>query len=453
MMEEKNILAFPSPKFHLEVYKKVYKYVLDGLNIIRDNDMDQIKILEEQITISKDIIIETEIENILLEENIKAYIESITRLDLYINKFKNLDLYPNQIHKFLYYVYSHYRYTSNNYQFALPNETFNIIQPIIENYYVNIGDYQYHYFCYINPRSPYIHALNGMLKLTPENFELASNTTFNVYYDILQKLSDITHSYDVETYLNKLHIPSALYGGKIPFPGWTRDDLIKAIESSGLVIDKGGQYASLPIKSLRIPYKENYELPFYREHIAWPLGYLLPRSYYETLYRRLFNTTKYVNWEVLCKTKNIDLNVLKFIAITEFDLDIREVSKMNIPELCSKLFNEALIKRQILHKIALEAISHAPQVIYRPGSVFIKPEMIKYFKYEPKEEKKLKEYEYIINECQNVNSISKRDLMFIVSVLGIRELLPKNINDISKEEICRIINRYIRLLEQARQPI
>ena len=64
--------------------------------------------------------------------------------------------------------------------------------------------------------------------------------------------------------------------------------------------------------------------------------------------------------------------------------------------------------------------------------------------YLPKAEK----YEGIAIDCADPN-INKRNIINTATIMGLGEILPKDLTNITKEELCDIINRYVKVLKDA----
>lgn len=116
--------------------------------------------------------------------------------------------------------------------------------------------------------------------------------------------------------------------------------------------------------------------------------------------------------------------------------------------LCRLLAEESERRCNLLKSIAKEAVEIRPMLIYQPGSVFVRS---KFFTPIEKEKHTLSTYE-VDQACSDPN-VTKGYLVFLAKRMGIRNMLPRNVSQISKEQICRILQRYVGILEETRRPI
>lgn len=87
----------------------------------------------------------------------------------------------------------------------------------------------------------------------------------------------------------------------------------------------------------------------------------------------------------------------------------------------------------------------APQIIYQPGSPWHPVETRHYFK--PETEIILGSYQEFLNDCADPNT-PKNLLILFVNRMDIHGLLEVNLADISKEQLCKIVTNYAKILYQ-----
>jgi hypothetical protein len=312
------------------------------------------------------------------------------------------------------------------------------------------------------------------IELTPKNFELASQTSLALYIEWLETIAERLLTDLIPYALDEFRPKSARYGGKFPFPGWKKDKLYDAILESGLtfhgrlpdpfagltLFPAGANLDILPIRALKLTpqppppgspseadYAErdgDYPVPIWA-HIGHKT---LPRTYYETLYRRLFNTLKYVDWRGLCQNLNLDPAILRYIAVQDFGLDRSHVQTRDLPELCQELYQVSKQRQALIRQVATEAAERSMPIILQPGSVYVQP---KAFATGRPPRRWISGYEDITRACQDP-ATSKNLLVFLASTLGVREILPRDLTTTSRQQLCQILQRYLELLESTRRP-
>jgi len=363
--------------------------------------------------------------------------------------------------------------------------------------------YVYQYYGFMNIHHPNVQARLGQLVLEPRSFENGVTSSLEMYPHVLEVIADpppiIEFDYDLDDSIllpgtvsqikvDELTIPSPVrLFPNLPkwesIPGWKKKDLRNAIANavmkSGLAVqDDRGKWV-LPGEKIGITVGRTFAVyhtnnPNYDGYQAFsgnlpgilnnvnmnlPRGRgnamgtpYMPRAYYETIYRKLFNTPIYIDWREYCRRdKPKYVNLLRFLAINDFDYSISDIKQLSFQELCQKLSDESLRRRNIRLAIGREAIELGPQIIYQPGSAFVKPERPELFASIVREQRIRHEYE-VEQACQDPN-VSKGYLTFLANRMGIRNLLPPNLNNVSKEQICRILQRYVGILEESRKPI
>jgi len=331
--------------------------------------------------------------------------------------------------------------------------------------------YVYQYFGFMNINNDLVKARLGELVLTPQTFELGVTTSLSNYEEILHTMNicrPFLLNFNPRNMqcgpLSDLYclpiLPKSNCRKNAAIPGWTKKALREAIINSGLgITDEKTDIMYFPADPILLKVTNTYKntLPgifnnvnrYVPHRVGMPAIHdiegqaYMPRAYYEALYRKIYNTPVYINWSTYCETQEPKyLNLIKFMAINDFDFKPSEIRNLKFSELCELLNDESMRRRKFLTSLANKAIELAPEIIYQPGSIFVKPEIFK----KQVIEKELKpEYQEIYNLCQDPQ-VTKGYLIYISELLGIRNYLPKNLYITSKEKICHIIKQYLKIL-------
>lgn len=273
----------------------------------------------------------------------------------------------------------------------------------VENFHAKRG-FTWHYFMAVKENDPRVQArfggeFNGNIPLTPEIFETHA--------------SDLEHSAEQITHLKKGGGGLGWHDGTVfrsaaPFIGWNRQTLLNAIKKSGLWdpdtprLVPGGigtsynnrlwscDNALKPPRRWQPGYRglprmitvnggllrSSIGLPLTRETLFNPFlaGLVKPTakvSYYETIYRMMFNTLSYVNWETACSYPRISDHFLRTMAKDTFDIPVSATEKMRREELCTFLTQQGQA-RQIFTQTLKEHLPFQSQAIkLQPGSQWV----------------------------------------------------------------------------------
>ena len=229
--------------------------------------------------------------------------------------------------------------------------------------------------------------------------------------------------------------------------GWHRRTLEGAILKSGLTV-KNNKTGVMDVPKTLFDPTLNGKLPSFNLR---RVSDMLTPIYYGTIYRKIFGTITNVDWKAICKNKLQKYNILKFIAVNDFGLEYKYVKTLKYDELCSLLEKESRIKRQTRLEIGEEAKEIRSALLYQPGSVFVPtpsgfaptetPEYIQ------------PEWQELANVCANPDSVSKDYLAFIASRMGVRKSLPKDLSNMSKDQICSMLLNYVKILRSGKKPV
>ncbi len=313
----------------------------------------------------------------------------------------------------------------------------------------NEAGFESNYFGWVNSRNPLIMAKKGTLPLRPDTFEVGS--FFGAYpesYNQIIKLLDsnrTVNKWSIDCPNEQERFSSASY------LGWKKADLTNAINNSGL-------RKAVPLKI--DPTRTRNVVPYTstginRKGKVLGLGgwaYMKP-CYYETIYRKIFNTTSYINWPFLCQNKIISYNTLKTVASRDFG--IKGVNKLKYEQLCGMIGEIAQTRTDLTQSLAQAANVNAPSIILQPGSPWVNVSTRTQFKEGSKVTDPLERYTQIKDICQSVST--KEELIRYTVNIGIRYLLPRDVpspedpnilisglTQYSKEQICEYLLKYLK---------
>lgn len=164
----------------------------------------------------------------------------------------------------------------------------------------------------------------------------------------------------------------------------------------------------------------------------------MKKAYYETIYRLIFNTSRYLDWAKLCKSKAVSIPYMKYIAATEYGYDYNELpdDQTELCELLSKprpqIFDELSEQREV--------------ILYQPGSRLVVPEG-PWPKLQPPEIQvnTPADWTEIEEACQNV-ATPRGLLVFYANRLGL-DLRDGE----EKVSICRKLKAHLDILRGAKE--
>jgi hypothetical protein len=150
------------------------------------------------------------------------------------------------------------------------------------------------------------------------------------------------------------------------------------------------------------------------------------------------NTPLMVDWNTVKEWKLVRPQLLRYLARTELHRTPQEISRLSYDELCHMDTDLWHRRRRILAKLAHEARSISPIIIYQPGSRWVQPAMRDHFRPIPVEPKPIHwAYRDILTECNN--RVSRGYLLFLANRVGL--LLHSR----STPEVCRYLQNYVTL--------
>lgn len=360
--------------------------------------------------------------------------------------------------------------------------------------------YVWRYFGYFRKDNLLIQAKLGKtsLTLTPDLFEMGSQT---------------------------LPTGERKYKDYLPVLGWSKKDLVNAIKNSGLMKpprhqakDKGKLFLYVDDVGDIENINKELTLGMGGYYYAYPRGYFAGLTskhpyrrivYYETLYRKIYGTTSFIDWGVICGKYTVSLNHMRRIAIDTYGLEYNKIKGLNQRQLC-KLLRDININRNYATKNVAESLADIStlarrEILYKPYSSLVNPpsrsqfvegakiihpydqyieikrlcngnrrkddlirgiinmgirnvlpeniemygkdEICDYLidTYKPRAEK----YEKIYFDCRD-DSVNKRFIIQTAIIMGLGGILPENVNELNKKELCDMINKYLNVLEDTK---
>ena len=308
--------------------------------------------------------------------------------------------------------------------------------------------YDPYYFTFIKKDDPFSLAFTGKIPLTPENFELAP-----IFVDMEQ------YQYSINIFRKKDKLSnsengnfSGYYRATLSHIGWKKQDLFDAITKTGLNVPvtqiikekgKDKKIAKSPLSDL-MSYK-NYKLPGFKSKPY------LPKIYYETIYRKLFNTLQNINWAEVCKGKLIKFPNLREIATQEFHFNYKIIKKYKYDQICGALQAESERRRKVKEKLIIKIPKRQPMIVYQPGSQIVTQmatTLGQFAQPVPTPQFVKPIYQRIYNMCSPNSNDTKADILLEASYMGLSEILLKLPQTATKGDFCRVIKRYIEEIEE-----
>lgn len=227
------------------------------------------------------------------------------------------------------------------------------VKTYIEEFYRSNG-FAWHYFIAVNEKDPRVQANLGLLELTPKNFELGSFSLDRAQ----EALNHLRTRGTIRT--DDQHTA--------PYVGWTYDHLISAIKKSGLAEPDGRILRS------KVGVGHTNYAAWWQIHVAglthsgpkW-----LPKLYYETLYRKFFDTLSYLDWSTACATPHVGVSYLRTIANEAFGLPASDLKKMNKEAVCAALTKAAAARREFAQSLKEHLPFQSQAVLLQPGSRWV----------------------------------------------------------------------------------
>jgi hypothetical protein len=287
--------------------------------------------------------------------------------------------------------------------------------------------YEFHYFAFFRSADPRVQTFwsgrqkgdyRPIIMPTPQNFEAATilvdpeiSDTVDNY---IQTTSDISND-NVITQNGVRPGRAGRYGLGIDhfgtqIVGWRKRDLWNAIKATGLnkreiephpLAEKWNDLVNqLFTAEKRGKFEKRFRAKFYDE-IRWiprninqygrrfskladmfdrshySIKGIMPginsdepymnKSYYEAIYRRIFNTMINVDWVQVCRENLVELPKLKQIAVSNFSFRPDFIEPLQFGQLCDLLEQESRRRRAIQEELMLGVPQAQEVVMYQPG--------------------------------------------------------------------------------------
>ena len=169
-----------------------------------------------------------------------------------------------------------------------------------------------------------------------------------------------------------------------------------------------------------------------------------PKEYYETLYRHLYHTVQFLDWNTICSKRLLSDEIIRTIAVVDFNLNINAESAQDLCESMVYLSKQHLLEEQQKGEIG----EVAPALIYQPGSILTRPTEGPFAEPLQTTENLAQYFRDIYDICQNPHSYTFDDIKNLAHNLGIKNLIKENMR---VEDICDIIRRYVSRLQDIKR--
>ncbi len=174
-----------------------------------------------------------------------------------------------------------------------------------------------------------------------------------------------------------------------------------------------------------------------------------PKYFYETIYRKIFNTLANIDWKEVCRLNIIDVNRLRDIAVSDFDFDRMFVDRVDYRNICDLLETESSRRRSVRAQLK-EGIPEARDIIYyQPGGRMMRGaetiEMFASSKSTTRSESVSRKsaYERFYQMCSDPN-ITKDQIFELAQEIDLEVLLSRlPMAAPTKDDYCRVLQNYI----------
>ena len=360
------------------------------------------------------------------------------------------------------------------------NEFIQVTWPAFLKEIEDIG-YDFNYFNFFLKIHPLVRVRQENIALTPQNFEVGADfVDLQQYEEALEAIrtaapkigkrwpADNTSRYPVSVvgpfWRPYQPLPIVKYTLKYPvnsYPGnpyhqdigpvgWKKDDIRNAIRATGL---------NDPIERTTSDGKtvKHYQLSemFGRDPTKkmWGLGLwsYLTKFYYETLYRKVFNTLINIDWVEVCRQNLARIEDLKRAAIVDFGLNREQIEPLEYDQVCDLLDQESKRRRTIREELTVGIPEAQAAVTLQPGGRLMQqaqteaaarqPEM---FAPVAEPEKEVKpELRRLIDMCADPE-VTREQIFALAQEMDLEILfarLPQAAP--TKEDYCRVLKNYL----------
>ena len=347
--------------------------------------------------------------------------------------------------------------------------------------------WQWYYFSLVNMDHILMQPRDNRLLLNPETFEQAARMDIKDYpqaVKVLCQVPDLSRGMSAHNPATRIfHTGYDSGGSRLPldqqrptFGGWSKDQLINAIRKVGTVRfdikfirDQGYRVSLNPKGEYVAPSKGQVcgrysETIFQGNHLnarfpGFGTSDYMPRTYYEALYRAIFHTPRPFKINLIIERRLMDLFLLRFIAIYDFNIPSSIVDTASAEEI------GAIITAR---RVAVFPVASRQEItdIYEPlmkgpGTRFSRA-VGQHFKQlgqlAPEEDDfnqyQMEYYRQILDVCTqstvNISQTRQKILYYIRSLdledYVLKQLKLTDLNMVPQDKLCQILQGYVKAL-------
>ena len=347
--------------------------------------------------------------------------------------------------------------------------------------------WNWYYFSFVNPDHVLMRAKSGRLPLSPETFEQAAQMNINDYpraVKVLCQTADLSLGMGTHNRSTRIfHIRYDSDGNRLPpsrkkptFSGWSKNQLTHAIRKVGTVrfdvksLPGQGIRLSLNPTGIDVAPSKGQVCGRYSETIfqgnqlnarfpGFAYWHYMPRAYYEALYRAIFHTPRSFKINLIIERRLMDLFLLRFIAIYDFNIPSTIVDTASPEEI------GAIITARRAAVFPVESRQEITDIyeplMKGPGTRFsravgqhfrqlgqLEPEQDDFNQYQ------MEYYRQILNVCTqpsiNVSQTRQKILYYIRSLdledYVLKQLRLTDLNMVPQDKLCQILQGYVKAL-------
>lgn len=333
------------------------------------------------------------------------------------------------------------------------NVTIDKINAIYEN-----NGYVYKYFSFINSNSAYYQLFNGNVDLDPDLYEIGATITEELSDKIMESFKDTFYDHWPGSSPYKL-ISEYSDKGDIynifNMLGWRKQKIFDILLINGVfdyTVEKYGKYYCYKMTTLskfwvvRPPPTKSLPITGINGITYPPHLKNMPKFVLEAIYRKIF--TKNVNWDKICKTNLVDVGSIKSAAKRMYNVQFNQDDD-DKQIVCGRIKS---IQRNI--ELSPDISELSQQFISQPGGT-------QYLKYADQPKMFFRTEEEYIDRTQadistyslDINNICRDHTKTNINAynMAVRYGLSNYVTEyMTKEQICEIMNNYLRLVREGR---
>lgn len=325
--------------------------------------------------------------------------------------------------------------------------------------YLTSRGYIYRYYIYVKADNPMVQANMGILPITPQSFEIFAVRQAFKHMDSGRLGRQIVRHYEA-TRLTP------------PILGWKKADMLRAINEAGVRqpmlykprITAQARYREGPTPSymanmiprevvgLQPPAEDRSGRGYFTRYLPGlpdidpndpdfnPTRLYGVRAYYTEIYRRIYHTRTYFDWDAMCRMRPGYINENKEALKIEFNLDDADFEDET--RTCKLIADKVKIKKKFVKEIA-SALPFQSEAIKFPidsrwVTENVDPEVLRHF-YKSPVPKSVFEQKIILERWCIDNTISKEEYITGIKRIRLAYLLPPNTKSYSKSQLCDYI--------------